>query len=220
MFFEDRIDAGRQLAWALRKYADRPDVVVLGLPRGGVPVAYEVARALHAPLDIMVVRKLGVPGHEELAMGAVASGNVLVRNEQVINELEISEEVLNAVASDEISELDRRERVYRGSRPQPEIRGKTVIVVDDGIATGSTMRAAVSALNHLEPSQIVVATPVAARETCQSFHMQADELVCLTEPVSLYAVGAWYANFEPTSDQEVRTLLKKSSRFQRETTHR
>jgi putative phosphoribosyl transferase len=209
--FSDRADAGRVLAEQLRHYADRPDVIVLALPRGGVPVAYEVAKALHAPLDIFVVRKLGIPGHEELAMGAVATGGVRVLNDQVVKGLSIPGFVIDAVANWELQELERRERLYRGDRPPPEVRGKTAILVDDGLATGSTMLAAVKALRKLGPARIVVAVPVASPDTCELLKEYVDETVCAATPEPFYAVGLWYRDFSQTTDEEVRELLERSA---------
>ena len=209
MIFNDRRDAGRQLAARLRaSYAGQGrHVIVLGLPRGGVPVAYEVARALHAPLDVFVVRKLGVPGHEELAMGALASGGVRVLNEEVLSYLGLDEKAIERVSRVEGAEIERRERLYRGDRPAPVIAGRTVIIVDDGLATGATMRAAVAALRRLGPARIVVAVPVGALETVAELEQQADELVCVTSPEPFWAVGTWYHDFSQTSDAEVRQLL-------------
>jgi putative phosphoribosyl transferase len=211
MLFRNRTDAGRQLAAELRAYANRPDVVVLGLPRGGVPVAFEVARALHAPLDVFLVRKLGVPGHEELAMGAIASGGVRVLNEEVVRALHIPEETIDAVAAEEQQELERRERTYRGDRPPADVRGRTVILVDDGLATGSTMRAAVAALRRQGPARIVVAVPVGAVDTCEELSAEADEAVCLRTPDPFYAVGIWYGSFSQTTDEEVREYLERAT---------
>src|SRR5438128_166939 len=194
MYFRNRADAGRHLAARLR-YVANPDAVVLALPRGGVPVAFEVARALRAPLDIFLVRKLGVPGHEELAMGAIATGGVRVLNEDVVLALQISDDLLDAIAAKEQVELERRERAYRGDRLPPEVRGRTVILVDDGLATGSTMRAAVAALRQQRPARIVVAVPVGAPETCEEFQTEADEAVCAHTPEPFYAVGLWYTDF-------------------------
>jgi putative phosphoribosyl transferase len=207
MLFIDRHDAGRQLAAALSDYAGRADVVVLALPRGGVPVGYEVAKALAAPLDVFLVRKVGVPGHEELAMGAIASGGVRVVNEEVVRELGIPGEVFDAVTEEEQQELDRRERAYRDDRPAPDVRGKTVILVDDGLATGSSMRAAIAALRRLGPARVVMAVPVAAPEVCAEFEEIADAAVCAKTPVPFRAVGLWYADFSQTTDEEVRALL-------------
>jgi putative phosphoribosyl transferase len=212
MLFRDRTEAGRLLAAELSRYAHRPDVLVLGLPRGGVPVAYEVAQALEAPLDVFVVRKLGLPGQEELAVGAIASGGARVLNEEVVKALEISNEVIDSIATQEQAELERRERVYRGDRPWPEVRGRVVILVDDGLATGSTMRAAVAALRRQQPARIVVAVPVAAPETCEEFRAIADEIVCLDTPEPFYAVGLWYRDFGQTTDEQVRSLLDQAAR--------
>ncbi len=208
--FHDRQDAGFQLAAALAKYAADPNVRVLGLPRGGVPVAYQVARALHAPLDIFVVRKLGVPGHRELAMGAIASGGVRVLNPEVVESLQISPSIIDAVADYEQRELERQERLYRGDTPFPGLAGRTVIVVDDGLATGSTMRAAVRALRQSGPARIVVAVPVGAVETCRSLAEDADDVVCAFTPQDFHAVSLWYEEFDQTTDDEVRTLLESA----------
>jgi len=209
--FKDRIEAGRFLAEKLTNYTDRRDAIVLGLPRGGIPVAYEVAQKLHAPLDVFTVRKLGVPGHEELAMGAIASGGVRVLNHDVLSYIKIPDEEIDRVAADELRELERRERLYRGARPLLDVRDRIVIVVDDGLATGSTMRAAVKALRQKRPKQIVVAAPVGARETCDSLGDEVDVLcVCALTPEPFRAVGLWYANFEQTTDDEVRNLLARA----------
>ena len=208
--FHDRRDAGRHLAAELGAYADRSDVIVLGLPRGGVPVAAEVARALNAPLDAFLVRKLGVPGHEELAMGAIASGGARVLDEQLIDQLGISESTIAAVEAIEQRELQRRERLYRGSRGTPSVAGKVVILVDDGLATGSTMRAAAKALRALEPAWLVGAAPVGSAGICQAMQAVVDEMICAATPEPFYAVGLWYDEFGPTSDQEVCDLLRTS----------
>jgi predicted phosphoribosyltransferase len=208
--FRDRREAGRFLASRLAHYAGRPDVVVLALPRGGVPVAYEVARALNAPLDVFLVRKLGVPGHEELAMGAVATGGVRVLNERVVRALGMPAHVIDAVAQREQAELARRERAYRQGRPPPDVRGKTVILVDDGLATGATMRAAIRALRQIAPTRIVVAVPTASRDTCEALAAQVDEVVCATTPEPFYGVGAWYEDFSQTTDDEVRDMLARA----------
>ena len=208
--FRDRSEAGRALAGRLQEYAGRPDVIVLGLPRGGVPVAYEVARALGVPLDIFGVRKLGVPGQEELAMGAVASGGVRVINDEVVGGLAIDRLELNAVTSRELAELKRREQKYRAGRALPELAGRTVIVVDDGLTTKSTMRAAVQALRQHGPARIVVAVPVGANQTCQRLQAEADEVVCPLSPEVFFAVGAWYEDFSQTSDAEVSALLERA----------
>jgi len=205
--FRDRTDAGQQLAAQLTAYANRPDVLVLALPRGGVLVAYKVAQSLNVPLDLFVVRKLGVPGQEELAMGAIASGGVTVVNSEVVDTLRIPDEVIDQVAAAEQRELERRERLYRGDRPPPDVRGKTVILVDDGLATGATMYAATAALREQGPDRIVVAVPTAAPETCDAFRDTADEIVCAITPDLFYAVGLWYEDFSQTSDEEVRDLL-------------
>jgi predicted phosphoribosyltransferase len=206
--YRDRMEAGRALASLLRDYAGRDDVVFLGLPRGGVPVAAEVARELGAPLDVFMVRKLGVPGHEELAMGAIASGGVRVLNPEVIDALHIPERAIEMIAQREQRELERRERAFRGDRPAPALRGKTAILVDDGLATGATMRAAVTALRALEPARIVVAVPVGAEETCERFRDDADEVICALTPRPFEAVGLWYENFGQTSDAEVQAALR------------
>ena len=208
--FPDRQAAGQYLAQELREYAGRPDTIVLALPRGGVPVGYEVARALRVPLDVFVVRKLGLPWHEELAMGAIASGGVRLMNDEVVAMSGVGREDIERVTAVERAELERRERRYRGDRPFPDLRGKTVILVDDGLATGSTMKAAVSALRQEEPAKIVVAVPVAAAETCEAFRNVADDIVCATTPEPFYAVGMWYDDFSQTSDDEVHELLDRA----------
>jgi predicted phosphoribosyltransferase len=205
--FRDRREAGRVLAERLNAYAGRPVVLVVGLPRGGVPVATEVARALGAPLDVFLVRKLGVPGQEELAMGAVATGGLGVVNTPVVEGLGIPESVLRSTAAREYAELARRERLYRGERPPPGVRGRTVIVVDDGLATGSTMLAAIKALRQLDPARIVAAVPAASAETCEVLRAEADEVICAITPELFEAVGKWYEDFSPTTDDEVRDLL-------------
>jgi len=220
MLFTDRRDAGRQLAARLLHHAGRPDVVVLALPRGGVPVGYEVAHALGAPLDVFLVRKLGVPGHEELALGAIASGGVRVLNESVVRGLGIPPEEVDRVAAREGEELRRRERAYRGDRPAPELRGRTVILVDDGLATGASMRAAVAAVRRAGPARIVVAVPVGAEETCDEFRTEADEVVCAQTPEPFYAVGLWYGDFGQTTDEEVSDLLERAAEDQEATASR
>lgn len=210
MRFRDRTEAGRILAEALRHYAGKSDVLVLALPRGGVPVAFEIARNLGAPLDVFVVRKLGVPHREELAMGAIATGNVRVINDDVVEALRIPEHVVARATSREIQELARRESVYRGSRPPPAIFGRTVILVDDGLATGATMRAAVAALEVQKPARIVVAVPTAAPGVCDEFKSLVDEIVCAITPEPFHAVGLWYDDFSQTTDDEVRGLLEQA----------
>ena len=209
--FRDRTEAGQLLAKRLTAYANRLDVLVLALPRGGVPVAYEVARALGVPLDVFVVRKLGVPGHEELAMGAIASGGECVLNDDVVEALRIPRHVIEAASARELRELERRERAYRGDRPAPKVRGRTVILVDDGLATGATMRAAVHALRRLGPARIVVAVPTAAPSTCEEFRHEADECVCVITPEPFHGVGLWYEDFSQTIDDEVRDLLERAA---------
>jgi predicted phosphoribosyltransferase len=206
--FQDRTDAGRQLASKLLRYANRRDVFTLALPRGGVPVALEVARALNAPLDVFIVRKLGVPGHEELAMGAIASGGVLVLNRDVVDNLRISRTAIEQAAARERRELVRRERLYRDDRPAPDLRQKIAILIDDGLATGSTMRAAVAALRKLGPAKIIVAVPAAAPSTCDDFKVEVDEIVCAETPQPFYAVGAWYEDFTQITDEQVREMLE------------
>jgi putative phosphoribosyl transferase len=207
--FKDRTQAGRLLATKLSAYADRSDVIVLALPRGGVPVAYEIAKALKAPLDVLVVRKLGVPYQPKLAMGAIASGGIRVLNEDLLRYLEISPAEIEAVAAREQRELERRERLYRGGRPMAEIRDRIVILVDDGIATGTTMRSAVLALKQQQPARIIIAVPTAAQSSCDEYRADAArmECVCLMTPEPFFAVGLWYENFSQTNDDEVRDLL-------------
>jgi putative phosphoribosyl transferase len=209
--FIDRRDAGRVLASRLTKYAGRDDVIVLALPRGGVPVAYEVASALGAPMDVFLVRKLGTPGHRELAMGAIASGGVRVLNEDVVHWYGISESAIERIAREEQDELERRERAYRDDRPAPDLANKIVILVDDGLATGSTMRAAAQAVRAHRPARVVVAVPVGAPQTCAELAAVADEVICARMPEPFSAVGQWYLNFDQTDDDEVKALLQKSS---------
>jgi predicted phosphoribosyltransferase len=211
MLFRDRAEAGQILAAKLAPYANRADMLVLALPRGGVPVAYEVAQALHAPLDVFLVRKLGLPGQVELAMGAIASGGTRVINEEVVGKLNIPDEVIEAVAVEEQRELNRREVDYREGRPPPDVHGRTIILVDDGLATGSSMRAAVAALRRQGPARIIVAVPVGARETCAELRHEADDAVCAQTPEPFYAVGAWYEDFAQISDEEVRDLLARAA---------
>jgi putative phosphoribosyl transferase len=209
--FKDRVEAGEQLAERLLNYRDRDDVVILALPRGGVPVAHQLAKALHVPFDVFVVRKLGVPGHEELAMGAIASGGVRVVNEDVVVPLGIPSTVIDSVARDEQIELERREQLYRGHRAPIGLGNKIVILVDDGLATGSTMRAAVQAVRHQHPSHVIVAVPVGAAATCADLSREADQVVCVRTPEPFVAVGLWYRDFSPTTDQEVRALMGKDT---------
>jgi predicted phosphoribosyltransferase len=208
--FRDRADAGRRLAQSLAHYAGLPGVLILALPRGGVPVGYEIAHALDVPLDVFLVRKLGVPGHEELAMGAIASGGVRVLNRDVVESLGIPAHVIDRVAAREEAELERREREYRGGRPAADIRGRTVIVTDDGLATGSSMRAAVAAARQQQAGRIVVAAPVAAAHTCADLRREVDEVVCLLTPAYFQAVGEWYDDFRQIADGEVRELLARA----------
>lgn len=210
--FHDRTEAGRRLAEMLGDYAHRADVLILALPRGGVPVAFEVAKALHAPLDIFVVRKLGLPSNEELAMGALASGNIRVLNEEVVRSFGVANRIIEAVAEKEQVELKRRENLYRGDSAPPEVREKTILLVDDGVATGSTVRAAVAALRRQKPARIVVAVPVAPPSTCEVLRAEADEVVCARTPEPFYAVGQWYKVFDQTTDEQVRDLYERSKK--------
>jgi putative phosphoribosyl transferase len=209
--FRDRVEAGEFLAKKLVKYANRSDVIVLALPRGGVPVASVVARRLHAPLDVLIVRKLGVPGHEELAMGAIATGGVRTFNRHILGSLQISNDVVEAVVAREERELERREKTYRDGRPAPGVKGRTVILVDDGIATGSTMRAAIGVLRSQHAGRIVVATPTIAASTCREMGDEADEVVAVLSPAEFYGVGQWYEDFSQTTDDEVRALLASAA---------
>ena len=209
--FRDRSEAGRELAARLAAYAQRRDLLVLALPRGGVPVAFEVAKTLQAPLDVFLVRKLGVPGSEELAMGAIATGGVRILNPEIIRSFDVPDSVIQRVSWKEERELARRERVYRGDRPPLDAGGRVVIVVDDGLATGSSMRAATIAIRRLQPASIVVAVPVGAPETCRELEMEVDDIVCARTPDPLYAVGWWYENFDQTTDDEVRDLLHRAA---------
>jgi len=210
--FRDRTEAGRCLSKKLVAYADRNDVIVLALPRGGVPVGYEVAKALRVPLDAFLVRKLGAPGQEELAMGAIAAGGIRVLNDEVVRLLHIPQRVIDSVAAKEAQELARRDRLYRGTRPPPDVKGNTVILVDDGLATGSSMRAAVAALREQAPKRIVVAVPVAAAQTVREFSGEVDELVCCYTPEPFFSVGFWYEDFSQASDHEIRELLDHAAR--------
>jgi putative phosphoribosyl transferase len=209
--FRDRVEAGCRLAERLQAYLGRDDVIVLALPRGGVPVGYEVAKALSSPLGVFVVRKLGVPGHEELAMGAIASGGVILLDENLVRRLGLGREELERTVATELRELQRREEAYTGGRDPPDVEGKTVILVDDGLATGSTMRAAAHAVRQLNPGRIVVAVPVASPETCEGFRDVVDETVCVMTPRPFRAVGLWYDDFSQTSDDEVRRLLAEAA---------
>jgi predicted phosphoribosyltransferase len=210
--FEDRTEAGRILASVLTGYIGREDLIVLGLPRGGVPVAYEVALLLKAPLDVFIARKLGVPGQEELAFGAIASGDVMVLNEELVSLLRLNESTIDKIREAEIAELERRETLYRAGRPRLEVRGRTVIVVDDGLATGATMHAAVKALKKQHPKEVVVAVPVAASQICDEFKEEADVVaVCAITPEPFFGVGIWYQDFSQTTDDEVRELLAAAS---------
>ena len=209
--FRNRAEAGRLLAERLREYAGRNDVVVLALPRGGVPVAYEVARALDAPLDVFLVRKLGVPGREELAMGAIASGGLIVLDQRIVRALGIPEQEIERIVAAEAAELRRREKAYRGDREPPQLAGKTVVLVDDGLATGSSMRAAVLAVRRHDPARVNVAVPVASPEACEEFRAEVDEIVCLLTPHPFGAVGIWYEDFSQTTDDEVRALLAQAA---------
>lgn len=209
--FKDRRDAGRTLAERLQHYAGRQDVLVLALPRGGVPVAYEVSRHLSAPMDIFIVRKLGLPAREELAIGAIATGGIRVLNEDVIRLLNVPEEVIRFVTKRELQELKRREQIYRGDRPELEVRDRTIILVDDGLATGASMRAAVKGLRAQHPARIVVAVPTAAAEVCEAFRREVDEIVCAITPEPFQGVGRWYEDFSQMTDDEVRSLLQESN---------
>ena len=209
--FRDRRDAGRRLAAELPDYAGQNDLLVLALPRGGVPVAYEVAGALHAPLDVFMVRKLGIPGHEELAMGAIATGGVRVLDEELLRMLDIPSEVIEGVTAIEMNELERREREYRGDRPPADVRSRTVILIDDALATGSTMRAAIAALRKEGAKKVVVAVPVAPPDTCEALKDQVDDIVCAVTPEPFRAVGLWYGDFSQTTDEEVRDLLARAA---------
>jgi predicted phosphoribosyltransferase len=211
MQFQNRTHAGRLLARSLAGYRNQPNVLVLGLPRGGVPVAYEVASALNAPLDVFIVRKLGVPGHEELAMGAIASGGVRFLNDSVVRQLHISQSTIDAVTKLESDEICRRERLYRGYRPELNVAGLNVILVDDGLATGSTMKAAIAALRRQYPARVIVAVPTAPSNTCHELEQDADEVICAVTPESFYSVGQWYEDFEQTTDSEVTDLMRTAA---------
>lgn len=210
MVYKDRAEAGKLLATKLTAYFNQPDVLILGLPRGGVPVAFEVAKALHASLDVFLVRKLGVPDQKELAMGAIASGGVRVLNQDIVESLNITEDAINTVATSEQQELERREYAYRDNRPPVDVRDRIVILVDDGIATGATMRAAIAAIKPQQPKRLVIAVPVASPETCKQFKAEVDEIICANTPERFQAVGLWYKDFSQTTDEQVRDLLKQS----------
>ena len=210
--FRNRRDAGKKLAQKLLRYANDPDVIVLALPRGGVPVGYEVALTLNVPLDIFLVRKLGLPGQEELAIGAIASGGIRVLNEDIIHALSIPEEVINRVVQRELQELQRREHLYRGDRPASQVRARTVILVDDGLATGASMRAAVAGLRAQNPKRIVIAVPTAAPQVCEAFEHEVDEIVCAITPEPFVGVGRWYEDFSQTTDEGVRLFLEDMQR--------
>ena len=209
--FRDRKEAGNLLAAKLTAYANQQDVIVLALPRGGVPVGFEIAQALHVPLDVIVVRKLGVPGQEELAMGAIATGGICILNKDVVQFLNIPDEVIDEITAQELQELERREHLFRGERPAYDVCGRTVILVDDGIATGATMHAAVAAIKQRQPTRIIIAVPTAAPSTCDEFAAEVDELVCVIRPEPFIAVGYWYRQFSQTSDEEVRSLLEQAN---------
>jgi len=210
MLFRDRTEAGRVLADRLAAYANYPDAMVLALPRGGVPVAFEIAEALNLPLDIVVVRKLGLPGHEEFAMGAIASGGAHVLNQDLIRQLSLSDEIIEHIVAREQRELERRERTYRGQRPVLDVRDRIIIIVDDGLATGSSMRAAIAALRQKRPAKLIVAVPVGARITCSELEALADEVICLETPENFSAVGLWYRDFSQITDEEVIDLLERN----------
>jgi len=219
LLFQDRTDAGRQLAEKLDEYMGREDVIVLVLPRGGVPVAYEVAKALAAPLDVFLVRKLGLPGHAELAMGAIASGGVRILNQEMIHAMRIPDEVIDAVSQREQQELARREQLYRDDNPSPLLQDQVAILVDDGLATGASMAAAVTALRAHKPEEIVVAVPIAAAESCELFAQRVDRVVCLETPDPFFGVGLWYEDFTQVRDEQVRNLLiRAAERFTHEST--
>jgi putative phosphoribosyl transferase len=211
--FVDRNQAGQILATKLKAFAKRTDVIVLGLPRGGIPVAFEVAKALRLPLDVCLVRKLGVPGHQELAMGAIASDGVRVLNDDIVNSLGISSHKIEEVAAKELRELQRRDRAYRGDRPSPNLQDRTIILVDDGIATGASMRAAITVLREKQPRSIIVATPMAPSSTCKELRTEVDDVVCLIMPEPFYAIAFWYDYFPQTTDEEVCKLLAEQSVF-------
>lgn len=212
--FRNRLDAGELLANRLAAYAGRPEVIVLALPRGGVPVGYAVAKAMRAPLDVMVVRKLGVPGHAEFAMGAIASGGEYVLNRELVQSLGVPGQLVEATARQELAELERRERLYRAGRPPLQLRGCTVILVDDGLATGASMRVAVKAVRKTQPARVIVAVPVGSPDTCSEMGKEADEVICDFTPEPFNAVGLWYEDFSQTSDEEVQRLLEEARHWQ------
>jgi putative phosphoribosyl transferase len=211
--FTNRREAGKTLAELLKNYAHKKDVIVLALPRGGVPVAYEIANALSVPLDVFIVRKLGVPGHEELAMGAIATGGTIIFNQDIIHQLNLTKNQIDQVIHSEQQELKRRNLKYRDDKPFPDLAGKTIILVDDGIATGATMRAAIQALHQKKPASIIVAVPVAEISTCKEMTSLVDNIICPLRPASFFAVGAWYENFSQTEDEEVYELLRDQKRL-------
>jgi putative phosphoribosyl transferase len=213
--FRDRFDGGRVLAAQLAHYSNAVDVLVLALPRGGVPVAFEIATRLNIPMDIFLVRKLGVPGYEELAMGAIASGGAFVLNEEIVQHLGISEQIINMAVSEQQRELERREELYRGSRPPPELKDRRTILVDDGLATGASMRAAIRALRQSRPASITVAVPVASASTCEQLKHEVDEMICARTPEPFEAVGQWYSDFQQLTDEEVTGLLNRAAHEQR-----
>ncbi|AKB27257.1 Phosphoribosyl transferase domain protein [Methanosarcina siciliae C2J] len=213
--FKDRVDAGKILAKELSKYSNRPNVLILALPRGGVPVAFEVAKALNVKMDVFIVRKLGVPGNEELAMGAIASDDIRVLNEDIVRSFQIPDRVIATVAANELKELERRERKYHGGHPKTDIRGMTVLLIDDGLATGATMHAAVEALKTKKPAKLVVAVPTASPDMCRFFEDKVDEVICAATPEPFYAVGTSYGDFSQTTDDEVCELLRKARNFHR-----
>ena len=212
--FNDRYEAGKVLAEYLKQYQNKPDVIVLALPRGGVPVAFEIAKSLNAPLDVFIVRKLGVPWHEELAMGAIASGGTVIFNDNIVQQLNITKPIINQVIDTEENELKRREIMYRGKRPFPNLKNKTIILVDDGIATGATMKVAIKGLREHSPAKIIVAAPVAALETYEEIEKLVDHIICPLVPTDFYAVAKWYVNFPQTSDEEVFDIMSKAKEIQ------
>lgn len=218
MFFQDRAHAGQELAEALSVYSGKEDTLILALPRGGVPVAFEIAQRLNLPLDVLLVRKLGVPGHEELAMGAIAENGILYINQEIVDQLTIPQVLIESIITRETEELNRRRQLYRHDRPALHLEGKTIIMVDDGLATGATMHAAVKALNQVNVKRLIVAVPVGASDTCRDLRVEADDVICLYSPDPFYGVGAWYKDFSQTSDQEVENLLmqarQKSKQYQ------